>query len=106
MNKQIIPLSIAILLILISLGMVKSTDYSLNQSHYIGIAGIMISLLLYFIRKDIYVIVFGLTLIAGFIGLLDIFYVNLSIGFGILKFNPIFLILLILYLLFNRDIMD
>ena len=86
--------------------MVKSTDYSLDQTHYIGISGILISLLLYFIRKDIYVIVFGLTLIAGIIGLLDIFYANVSIGIGILKINPIFLIILILYLLFNRNIMD
>ncbi len=106
MNKEIIPLSIAILLILISLIIVKSTDYSLGQTHYIGIAAIFVSLLLYFTRKDIYVIVFGLTLIAGIIGLLDIFYINTSIGIGSLKINPIFLIILTLYLLFNRDIMD
>lgn len=106
MNKEIIPLIIAILLILISFGMVISMDYSLDQSHYLGIAGILVSFLLYFIRKSIYVVVFGLTLIAGLVGLLDIFYVNVNIGLGILKFDPVFLTLLILFFLFSRDIMD
>lgn len=84
--------------------MVLFNTYSLDQTHYIGIGGLAISSLLYFTKRKIYVYIFGLILVAGLFGLLDFFYVNMTTGFGDLKFNPIFLILMILFFAFNREI--
>jgi hypothetical protein len=105
-NKDIAPLLISILMILISLAMIFTSDYAFDQTHYIGIGCLVFSTLLYFINKKFYIYVFALTLIGGLIGLLDFFYMSFKIGFSGVGVNPIFIILLILFFVFSRDTMN
>lgn len=105
-NKDIVPLLISIVLILISLAVVWSSDYALNPLHYIGIGCLTLSTILYFVAKKIYMYVFGLTLIGGLVGVVDFFYTTYKIGFGEIGVNPIFLILIILFFVFGKDTMN
>ncbi len=82
------------------------TDYILNYKHYVGIGLIGISSLLYFKNKKLFVYVFGLTLILGTLNLIDIYYSNILFGIGPISFNPIFLILLIVFLRFNKELLN
>jgi len=106
LKKDIIPLLISILLILISLLIVLTTDKIFNQSHYIGIACLTLSTLLYFKSKKIYFYFFALTLVAGLFGLLDFFYANIRIGFWKFGINPVFIILIILFFSFSKNTMN
>lgn len=105
-NKDIVPLMISILLMLVSFGKVLTSDYFLNQSHYIGMGCLILSTLLYFTNKKVYIYVFALTLIAGLIGLIDFFYRTFKIGFAGVGVNPIFIVLLILFFVFGKDTMN
>ncbi|RKN81052.1 hypothetical protein [Ulvibacterium marinum] len=105
-NKDIVPLIISIILMLVSFGKVLTSNYVLNQSHYIGMGCLIISTLLYFLNKRIYIYVFGLTLFGGLIGLLDFFYTTFKIGFAGIGVNPIFIALLILFFVFGKDEMN
>ena len=105
-GKDIIPLLISVILLLISIGIILFTDYVLNFKHYVGIGLVGISSILYFKNKKLYVYIFGLTLIAGIINLIDIFYSNISFGIGPIKFNPIFLTLLIIFLTLNKELLN
>lgn len=105
-NKDIVPLIISIILMLVSFGKVLTSNHILNQSHYIGIGCLIISTLLYFSNKKVYIYFFGLTLIAGLIGLLDFFYATFKIGVGDVGVNPVFIALLILFFAFDKDVMN
>jgi hypothetical protein len=105
-GKDIIPLLVSTILLIISIGVTLFTDYVLNYKHYIGIGLIGISSVLYFKNKNIYVYLFGLTLVLGILNLIDIYYSNITLGFGPIKFNPIFLILLIIFLTFNKQVLN
>ncbi len=102
-GKDSIPLLISILIALISIGTIIATDYILNYKHYIGIGLIGISCLLYFKNKKGYFIVYGLTLVLGIIDIIDIYYRNFLFGIGPIKFNPIFLVLFIFFLVLSKD---
>lgn len=102
MKKEIIPLLICILLLLYSIGITLLTDYVLNYKHYLGIVLIGISTILYFKSKKLFVYVFGLTLILGIINLINIYYLDIVFSIGPIKFNPIFLALLITFLALNK----
>ena len=82
------------------------TDYVLNYKHYVGIALVGISSFLYFKNKKLYVYIFGLTLIVGTVNIIDIFYSNISFGIRPIKFNPIFLTLLIIFLTLNKEMLN
>jgi len=101
--KKIIPLLVSILLVIISIGIVLTTEYILNIKHYIGMIALGISVLFYYKKKEFYYYLFPLTLIAGIINLIDFFYISYNFGIGILQFNPIFLALLIVFLVLNKD---
>jgi len=105
-GKDIIPLLISIILLIISIGITLFTDYTLNYKHYVGIGLIGISTLLYFKNKRLFVYIFGLTLILGIVNLIDIYYSNIIFGIGPIKFNPIFLTLLIIFLPLNKDLLN
>lgn len=102
-KKEIIPLAISILLILISFGVILSTNYILSIEHYIGIGLLILSIILYSKRYDLYLYVFTLTLLAGLIGLIDFYYTTFKIGVGAFAINPIFLVLILLFLALNKD---
>jgi len=105
-GKDILPLLISIILLIISIGITLFTDYVLNYKHYLGIALVGISSVLLFKNKKMYVYVFGLTLILGVINLIDIYYSNIIFGIGPIKFNPIFLTLLIIFLILNKELLN
>jgi len=105
-GKDIIPLLISIILLIISIGITFFTDYTLNYKHYAGIGLIGISTLLYFKNKKQFVYIFGLTLILGILNLIDIYYSNIIFGIGPIKFNPIFLTLLIIFLALNKELLN
>ena len=105
-GKDIIPVLISIILLLISIGITLFTDYTLNYKHYVGIGLIGISTLSYFKNKKLFVYVFGLTLILGTLNLIDIYYSNIIFGIGPIKFNPIFLTLLIIFLALNKELLN
>ncbi|WP_204346688.1 hypothetical protein [Psychroserpens algicola] len=105
-SKDIIPLLISAILVIISIGITLFTDYTLNYKHYIGIGLIGISALLYFKNKKLFVYVFGLTLVIGIINLIDIYYSNILFGIGPIEFNPIFLTLLIIFLALNKELLN
>ena len=44
-----------------------------------------------------------MTLILGILNLIDIYYSNITIGIGPIKFNPIFLTLFIIFLTLNKE---
>jgi hypothetical protein len=106
MGKDIITLIISILLLIISTGITFLTDYTLNNKHYLGIGLIAISLLFYLKSKELFFYVFGLTLILGTVNLIDIFYANIIFEIGPIKFNPIFLTLLIIFLVTNQGMLS
>ena len=105
-RKDIIPLLISIILLIISIGITLLTDYVLNYKHYVGIGLVGISSILYFKNKKVYVYLFGLTLILGIANLIDIYYSNIVLGIGPIKFNPIFLTLLIIFLTLNKQLLN
>ena len=105
-NKNIIPLLISIILVVISIGFSLFSNVVLNYKHYVGIGFICISFLLYFKNKKLYIYFFVLTLLLGTINLIDIYYWNLSFRIGPIKFNPIFLTLLIIFLVLNKELLN
>ncbi|WP_025743282.1 hypothetical protein [Aquimarina pacifica] len=105
-KKDIIPILISLLLVLYSIGITLLTDYLLNYKHYVGIALIGISTILYFKNKKLYVYVFGLTLVIGIVNLIDIYYSNIVFGIGPIKFNTIFLTLLVIFLAVNKELLN
>ena len=105
-GKDIIPLLISITLVIISIGISLFSDVVLNYKHYVGFGLIGISFLLYFKNKTLYVYFFVLTLLLGIINLIDIYYWNIKFGIGPIKFNPIVLTLLIIFLAFNKELLN
>lgn len=98
------PLIIAIILLIYSGIAFLLLNVSLNQNHLFGLISVLIAIYTYFNDKQIYRYFFGLVLIAGLIGYLDfsVFQFHFSIGkTPWLSFNPLYLILLILHLLFS-----
>ena len=105
-TKETIPLLFSVILVIISIGITLFTDYTLNYKHYLGIGLIGISSLLFFKNKKLFVYFFGLTLILGNINLIDIYYTTIIFSFGPIKFNLIFLILLIIFLALNKELLN
>ena len=103
LTKDIIPLLISIFLLITSVGIILFTEYTLNYKHYVGIVLIGISAILFFKNKKVFIYVFGMTLILGILNLIDIYYSNITIGIGPIKFNPIFLTLFIIFLTLNKE---
>jgi len=103
---DITPLAISTILLMISIAITLFSNYILSLEHYIGMFCLSISIFLYFTKRKIYYVFFGLSLLAGLIGYLDFYYVNYKFGFGIISFNPIFLLLIILLFIFAYYIAD
>ncbi len=95
----------AIILVFISMGMNLFMDAKLDGTLYIGIGWLSFSSCFYFINKKIYLFAFGLTLIAGLFSLIDVFYVSLKFGVGSFLINPVFIFLIILFIIFNKEVL-
>gem|GEM_PF-7135411 len=103
MNKDIIPLLLAVFLVLLSIGMNLFTGIELDGTLYIGIGWLTFAACFFFINKKVYLLVFGLTLLAGLFSLIDFFYVSIKFSVGFLLINPIFIILIICFIIFNKE---
>lgn len=101
-----IPLIIAILLIVSTLGVVLFTDTTISFKYYLGILLVAVSVFLYLKKRNLYQYVFGITLLMGFVDVIDVFYVNMLFMIGPIQFNPIFLILIILFVTFNQTFFE
>ena len=100
---NILPLAISILLFLVSIGIIMTSQYIFDTKHYIGIACLTFSTILYFVNKKLYVIFFTLTLTMGLLGLLDFYVTTYRIGFAGAGINPIFLGLIILLFVVSKE---
>lgn len=100
---NILPLAISILLVFTSIGVILTSQYIFNTKHYIGIACLVLSTLLYFVSKRFYIIFFTLTLTMGLLGLLDFYITTYKIGFAGVGINPIFLGLIILLFVVSKE---
>ena len=98
LDFDIIPLVISAILILVSLVVISTSNYALNQKHYIGITCVLISIYLYIKNRMTYYLFFGLSLLVGVFGLLDFYYSTFKVGFGSFGFNPILSGLLVLHI--------
>jgi hypothetical protein len=106
-----IPFLILIVSAVILLIKVNSSDILLRWKHYVGILFLIIIAILFYVRHLFGVLFLGLTLIIGLIGLLSYSPVitTTSFGFGsggegsiyLLRFQPVFLLWLILYFILS-----
>lgn len=103
MKKDIIPLLLAVILVLISIGMNLFVDIELDGTLYIGIGWLSVASFFYFVDKKIYLFAFGATLVAGLFSLIDIYYVSLKFQVGYFLVNPIFVVLIFGFIFLNRD---
>ena len=86
--------------------MAITTDYILTTKHYVGIACVLLSVVLYFTNRKLYFLFFALTLTVGLIGFLDFNITTFKIGFAGIGINPIFLGLMILFFALSKVQMD
>jgi hypothetical protein len=103
-DVDIIPLLISAILIVVSIVVISTSDYALNVKHYIGFSCFVISTFFYFKNRIVYLVIFGLTNVAGVFGLLDFYYTTYRVGFGSFGINPIFILLLVLLFVFAYHI--
>ena len=103
MKKDVIPLLLAIVLVLISIGMNLFMDIELDGVLYIGIGWLSVASFFYFVDKRIYLFAFGATLLAGLFSLIDIYYVSLKFQIGFFLVNPIFILLIFGFIFLNWD---
>jgi hypothetical protein len=96
-----IPLFLSALLIIASLIIVSTSDYTFAIKHYLGFIGFLLSVYTYFKSRVLFFIVFSLVLLAGMFGLLDFYYRSFKVGFGNFGINPLFLLLFILLFTFG-----
>ncbi|TQO35544.1 hypothetical protein GQ41_0092 [Arenibacter algicola] len=103
MKKDVIPLLLAIVLVLISIGMNLFMNIELDGALYIGIGWLSVASFFYFVDKRIYLFAFGATLLAGLFSLIDIYYVSLKFQIGFFLVNPIFILLIFGFIFLNWD---
>jgi len=102
-SKYGTTLLITIILMLISISAHFFDDYSLNTKHYLGFTLTLVSALFYYVHKKAFAFIFIITLVLGFFKLIDIFFLNLTLGMGSFKFNPLFVFLLILFISLSKE---
>ena len=98
-----IPLFISIILVVITIIKITTSNSIIDYHHYVGISLLTISTVLYFYKKEYSIYIFGLTLLVGIFGLVKFFYATIEIGFGNIGINIIFLTLFVLYLTLNKS---
>ncbi|WP_299157077.1 hypothetical protein [uncultured Tenacibaculum sp.] len=105
-TKEFIPIGISIVLVLISIGNVLITNTVLNKAHYFGFILLLLSSILFFRNKYLYRYLFGSTILLGFIGLINFFYLTITVGFGVFQVNLLYLILLLLFITTDELILE
>ena len=98
-----IPLGITIILAIVSGFVSIKSDYLLDNKYYIGAILLLLSIVFYFIKKDIYYYLFGILLLLATIGVGDLYYEQIRVGVGPVSINPVFFVLLIIYFWSNNE---
>ncbi|WP_144800477.1 hypothetical protein [Maribacter sp. MAR_2009_72] len=106
LDFDFIPLGISIILILVSLVVIATSNYALSLKNYIGIGCVVLSIYFYIKNRMTYYVLYGLTLLIGIFGLLDFYYSTFKVGFGSFGINPILAGLLILHIALVYQIVD
>ena len=101
---DIIPLTISILLVLISYVITMTSNYVFRSEHYIGMGCLILSTVFYFTHRNLYHYMYTLTLIIGLIGFLDFYITKYKVGFAEIGINPIFLGLLIILYAMDKEL--
>ena len=104
MKKDFVPILLSLALVISSIFVIIVTDNLLSVKHYIGMSLLLISIISYYAKPGWYVYIFGLTLLLGLVGLIDFFYISFSIGISGVGVNPIFIVLLIIFVAVYRHI--
>ncbi|WP_394747938.1 hypothetical protein [Spongiimicrobium salis] len=102
-DKDILPLAISAVLVLISLWMWLIHSYVLEKEFYLGMLVLMTAVILYFMARKVYLYFFAIALLAGLLGFIDFYYITLKIELGMVNLNPIFIAIFILYFVFSKD---
>ena len=102
-GKDFIPLLISIILVVITIFQVTTSNSIIDYHHYVGISLLSISIVLYFYKKEYYIYIFGLTLLVGIFGFVNFYSATIEIGFGKIGVNIIFLTLFVIFLSLNKS---
>ncbi|MEL0457186.1 hypothetical protein WJN01_13180 [Flavobacteriaceae bacterium SZ-1-7] len=110
-KKDIIPLSLAVILLMVSVVITSFTEYMLTTRHHLAIVLTVLSAFFYFRNKKVYVYIFGITLLLGSAGIVGFYHVGFHFAIGAFKipfisFSPIPFALLIIFLYFNKSLID
>ena len=105
-TKEFIPIGVSIVLVFISIGNVLATNTVFNKAHYFGFILLIISSILFFRNKYLYRYFFGSTILLGLIGLINFFYLTITVGFGVFQVNLLYLILLLLFIATDELILE
>lgn len=103
---ELIALLIAIILFILSAGIVILTGQDISPDYYIGLALFSASLFLYLKNKKLYIIVFMLALALGILNLYNTFLLNISFKIGFFGFNFLFIGLGIVFMLTNKNLLN
>lgn len=103
---ELIALLIAIILFILSAGIVIITGQDISLDYYIGFTLFSASLFLYLKNKKLYIMVFILALALGILNLYNPFLLNISFKIGFLGFNFLFVGLGIVFTITNKNLLN
>lgn len=105
LSKEFFPVLIALALLVISLILSFTKDIVLPQKFYFGLVLVNFLPFLFKTNKKLFIYLYILIMILGTFNLINIFYLELEFGLSaIIFFNPLFVFLLILFLVLNKDL--
>lgn len=104
--KSSLALYLSIGFSLYTVAMKLFADTDLDNGHYWGLGLMALSTILFYTKKPWYEFVFGISLILGAINLISIFPFFFYFSLGETNLNPLFLILLLLFLSFNQHLLN
>ena len=101
-QKDFVALFISILLTLTTVIMVSVTDYTIETRHYIGFLVLSLCSFFYWKNKKVYRYLFAIATLAGLFQFIDFFYITFEITIIGIKFNPLFFVLILIFLLLEN----
>lgn len=105
-TKEFIPLGSSILLMIISVVKILTTNTTFTEVHYLGMVSLIVSTVLFFRNERVYLFFFGSSIFLGLLDFVEFFYVTIKVGFGNFQVNLVFLILLFLFIITSERILN
>lgn|GEM_PF-2937734 len=106
LNKNLIPLFLIWIVFLITIFASLFTEVIFSTKNSIAFVLFLITTYLYAKNKKYYIYSFVLTCLAGLFDFLDVSYLNIIFSFFIFKVNPIYFLLIIVFLYTNKDLIE